>query len=55
MYCLKPFLINNDLLFSFVLNKNGVAESCSFDIILQLRKRVFKSFVFCLAKVLGSK
>ena len=25
MYCLKPFLINNDLLFSFVLNKNGVA------------------------------
>ena len=38
MYCLKPFLINNDLLFSFVLNKNGVAvKSCSFDIILQLR------------------
>ena len=27
MYCLKPFLINNDLLFSFV----------SFDVILQLR------------------
>ena len=25
MYCLKPFLINNDLLFSFVSNKNGVA------------------------------
>ena len=25
MYCLKPFLINNDLLFSFVLNKSGVA------------------------------
>ena len=25
MYCLKPFLINNDLLFSFVLNRSGVA------------------------------
>ena len=25
MYCLKPFLINNDLLFPSVLNKNGVA------------------------------
>ena len=25
MYCLKLFLINNDLLFSFVSNKNGVA------------------------------
>ena len=25
MYCLKPFLINDDLLFSFVLNKNSVA------------------------------
>ena len=25
MYCLKPFLISNDLLFSFVSNKNGVA------------------------------
>ena len=33
----------------------GQEESCSFNIILQLRKRVFKSFVFCLAKVLGSK
>ena len=25
MYCLKPFLINNDLLFSIVLSKKGVA------------------------------
>ena len=25
VYCLKPFLINNDQLFSFVSNKNGVA------------------------------
>ena len=25
MYCLKPFLIDDDLLFSFVLNKSGVA------------------------------
>ena len=25
VYCLKPFLINNDLLSSFVLNKSGVA------------------------------
>ena len=29
MYCLKPFLINNDLLFSFVSNKNGVAVKLS--------------------------
>ena len=39
MYCLKLFLIDNNLLFSFVLNKNccSQAESCSFDVILQLR------------------
>ena len=40
MYCLKFFLIDNNLLFSFVLNKNpccSQAESCSFDVILQLR------------------
>ena len=33
MYCLKPFLINNDLLFSFVSNKNGVAVKPSRGII----------------------
>ena len=26
MYCLKPFLINNDLLFSIVLSKKGIVD-----------------------------
>ena len=34
MYCLKPFLINNDLLFSFVLNENGVAVKPSLALLM---------------------
>ena len=33
MYCLKNFLINNDLLFSFVSNKYGVAVKPSLELL----------------------